>query len=229
MCADMYGCHRWREVPTSIQQVEAWVWSFTSSKAQDDPSPNGHPTKTYLVPMSAVRLLRYFSKGDVQLTNRHMKRCSTSHIIREIQTKVTMTNHLTPVRMATITKPQETTGGVEGREKGTLVRCWWEWKLGNTVWRFLETLKIEVPYDLVIQLLRYLPKKYENTNLKRYGRAYVYCNIIYNGQTMETARVSINRLMDKEDMVYIHTVEYYSAIKKNEILQSAKRGWVWRV
>ena len=111
-------------------------------------------------------------------------------------------------------------------EKGTLLHCWWEYKLvqpiRRTVWRFLKKLEIELPYDPAIPLL--------SIHIKETRRERDACTPMFTEALFTIARTWKQPRCPSEDerirkLWYLYTMQYYSAMKKNT-LESVLMRWI---
>ena len=94
------------------------------------------------------------------MVKKHIKRCSTSLIIREMQMKTIVRYHLIPVRRAIIKNSTNNKCWRRCVEKRTFLHCWCEGRLVQQLCRFLKKLKLELPYDSLIgELKSHKPEK----------------------------------------------------------------------
>ena len=136
-----------------------------------------------------------------------------------MQIKTTLRFHLTPVRMAKNSGDSRCWRGCG--ERRTLLHCWRDWRLvqplWKSVWWFLRKLGIVLPEDPPIPLLDIYPEDVPTGKKDTCSTMFIAALFIIARSWKEPKCPSTEECIQK--MWYIYTMEYYSAIKKNEFMK----------
>jgi hypothetical protein len=155
------------------------------------------------------------------MAEKHLKKCSISLIIGEMQIKTTLRFHLTPIKMAKIKISGDSRCWGGCGERGTLLHCWWDCKLvqplWKSVWRFLGKLDIILPEDPAIPLLGIYPEEIPTGNKNTCSTMFIATLFIIARSGKEPRSPSTEEWIHK--MWYIYKMEYYSAIKNNGFMK----------
>jgi hypothetical protein len=148
------------------------------------------------------------------MAEKHLKKCSTSLIIREMQIKTTLRSHVTPVRMAKIKHSGDSRYLRRSGERGTLLHFWWNCKHVQPLWKsvswFLRKLDIVLLEDPAIPLLVIYPKDVPTGNKNTCSTMFIATLFIIARIWKESRCSSTEEWIQK--MWYIYTMGYYSAI-----------------
>ena len=160
------------------------------------------------------------------MAEKHLRKCSISLAIREMQIKTTLRFHLTPVRLAKIQNSDDSRCWRGCGERGTLLlHCWWGCKLiqplWKSVWRFLRKLDTVLPEDPCIPLLAIYPRDTPIYNKDICTTMFIEALCIIARSWKEPRCPSVDEWIQK--LWYIYTMEYYSAIRNSDFTKFLRK------
>ena len=203
----------WKKQPTECEKIFSTFTSDRELISKIYEKLTKFYNKTTNNPMNkwAKELGRHFTE-DIEVMYKYMKKYTSSLVIREMQLKATLRFHLTPIRMIIIRNSSNNKCWCGCGGKGSLIHCWWGWKLvqpcQKTVWRFLRELEMDLSFDPVIPLLSLYPNDLKS---------------VYYSDTVTSifiaAQFTITRLCNQckfssidewiKKLCYIYTMKYY--------------------
>ena len=160
-----------------------------------------------------------WKKRYIHVANKHMKRCSTSYIIREMQIKIKIRYHHTPTSMAKLQNTDNIKCCWGWGAIGLLIHRWWECKMVQPPWKrvgqFLTILNILLQYNPTILSLVFTQRSLKCMSTQKPPMD-VYSRFIHNCPDLEAAKMSFSRWMDKYSVVHPETGILIS-LNRNEL------------